>query len=594
VCIKVLPRVKITFKDIFILKGDKVVKVYFFKTLQSIIILAFTIFRIISSNLISAWYPSSQAYDDHLMIAYASLASHFKIPDSLTLVKTMSYPIFLRIVHWSGLSYTIILSIIWIIAAILVVTIFSYITNNILFLRFAYLFILFTPSAFDSWIGTRLYRNSCLAPFILILFACLLLIIIRLIKDEDLSAKKIICLSIMSGFIFTFSYYIKEDGIWLLFCLIFAILVSFGIVIYKYLHSDKSIGKSIMLIIILYIPLMIFILSSNIYKSINYHYFGVYETNTRTEGELGNFVNNVYKIHSNYRTAFVWAPYDAIEKAFHASNTLSMYPDLKDKIIITHWFGDIRENPITGDFLTWVLRSALVDSGLWHSERQISDLFKQVNIELMAAFNDGTLVREDKFQIMTSTGGRSLNEIFRIKNIMIEEYKNCILLDGYVPGGSLSEDTDISSCETATLLANMNFLPLNGPANNHKIKDLDYGNIIASVIFKVYSKLNPILIVFSILGLLITCCLMMLKRRKNKSINTFIVLTMFVLIGISIVYSFGIGWFAEYIWGNNPINAIITKYYGVGLVPMVSLFELFGTYSLFKHINDFFHILKQK
>lgn len=558
------------------------------KNSMKIFILIITIFRIILSNLISAWYPSSQLYDDNLLITYASLSSHFTNPNHLSLVKTMSYPIFLRLVHLTGLSYTIVLSIVWILSAILVVKMLSYITKNKFFLIFVYLFVLFTPSAFESWIGTRLYRNSIIAPFVLILFTIMLIIVFKLLVNDEVTAKKIIGINISLGFVFSFSYYIKEDGIWLLFCLILEVLVSIGIIIYKCKN------KSFVLILTLCLPLLIFILNTNIYKSINYHYFGVYETNTRTEGELGKFVNNVYKIYSDNRTAFVWAPYDAIEKAFSASETLSKYPKLLEEILNTPWFGDIKQNPIRGDFLTWVLRNALIDTGLWQSEKQVSDLFHQVNIELKNAFANGILKKDNKIQILSSAGGRSLIEILHLKNTIIQEYKNCIFLDGYGPGGQFDENEDYGSSETATIFTNMNHLNFIGPANNHKMSELAYGNKIAAFIFNIYSSINPIILILSILSLFLMSFMRSLKI-KNNLINNYLIITMFILAGISFAYSLGIGWFSEYIWNYQAINmVIITKFYGVGLVPIISLFNIFGLYLFFALIKEFFIRKKEK
>lgn len=557
-----------------------------------ILITIITIFRVILSNLLSAWYPSSQGYDDRLLITYASLSSHFKDPNVLSLMKTMSYPLFLKIVHWSGLSYTMVLSIIWIIAAALVVKIFLNVTKNKAFLTFIYIFVLFTPSAFDSWIGTRLYRNSIIAPFVLIFFALMLNMILNLTVNKNITAKKTLSTNILLGLIFSFTYYIKEDGIWLLCCLVFSILISIGIVLKKHTRNRYLLTKTI---ITLCLPLIIFIITSNVYKSINYIYFGVYETNTKAEGELGEFINNIYKIHSDNRTAFIWAPYDAIDKAFEASKTLSNHPILKEKIFNSPWCsGDIRQNPISGDFLTWVLRTALVDSNLWQSEKQVSDLFKQVNIELKSAFDNKLLIKENKFQLISSAGGRSLEEIIRIKDTIAKEYKNCIFLEGYVPGGNLGDNADPNSCEIATFLTNMNHLPLGEPANNHKAKELTYGNTVASGIFKIYSYINPILILLSILNFLLTSLLIIFKIRKCHSSCLFSLLTMFILFGISLVYAFGIGWFSEFIWKNDTINEIITKFYGVGLVPIITLFQVFGSYLCFHNLKNLILSLKQR
>ncbi|MCR5026525.1 MAG: hypothetical protein K6A34_03665, partial [Methanobrevibacter sp.] len=83
----------------------------------------------------------------------------------MTLAKTMSYPLFLFLVNISGLSYKFCLSVFWIIASlVLTYGIQKFVCKNKLVLLFSFVFIIFLPIAFDSWGGTRIYRNSILVP----------------------------------------------------------------------------------------------------------------------------------------------------------------------------------------------------------------------------------------------------------------------------------------------------------------------------------------------------------------------------------------------------------------------------------------------
>lgn len=58
---------------------------------------------------------------------------------------------------------------------------------------------------------------------------------------------------------------------------------------------------------------------------------------------------SIYKIKSDHRDKNIWAPYDAIEKAFDASETLQKYPELEESILNTVWF-DGGKSMIAGDF----------------------------------------------------------------------------------------------------------------------------------------------------------------------------------------------------------------------------------------------------
>lgn len=557
----------------------------FVKRPEFIIMLLATVFRISISQKLSIWYSSNEFYDDKLFVRYADLFAHFKEPDLWSLVKTMSYPLFLNFVHMTGLSYSTVLTIVWIAAALLLVKVFKMLTDNRFFLTFVYLFVLFTPAAFDSWVGTRLYRNAIIAPFVLLAFSLMILILLKLVKNHELSAKNIIFPSIVLGFIFTFTYYIKEDGIWLLPCLILVIFVSVCIVVYRWIKDKSKVRKKILaLILILCLPMLIFVFNANIYKMINYHYFNVYEINTRTEGQLGEFVNNIYKIYSDNRNVEIWAPADAIEKAFETSETLKKYPELKEAIFQSHWVGgDINANPIRGDFLTWVLRDALFETGVWENEAQVNKLFNQVNNELEEAFESKLLEKDRKIQIIASGGGRNIEEILQLSNIIARELEVVLFLKGYAPGGQLGEYSDSESYEFATVLVNENLMPFQ---HENQKNEFETGNRMANVVFRIYSILNPCLFILSIFSAIYVGYQLFNKRNRNYKENFSVYLCcvtmIFVFLGISFLYALAIGWFAEWLLIQTEYNWTIVKFYSIGLVPIFIIIELFGLYLFFE------------
>ena len=555
------------------------------KKSQIVFLSIVTLFRIFLSQWIGNWYPSSQTFDDYILVTYANITEHFRTPNINSLIKDMGYPLFLDFVHLTGLSYNIVLSIIWVIAAILMVRLFSRFGLQPIFLIFIYLFVLFTPCAFDYYVGTRLYRNSIIAPFLFIVFALMLILIVDVLKNKDISAKKILLNIIALSFFFTFTYYIKEDGFWMLPCLALMFAICIGISLYHYFKNkdNRNPIRLLRLIIMLFLPLILFYAGTNFYKGVNYHFFGVYEINTRTEGKLEKFVSSIYKIKSDHRDKKIWAPYDAIEKAFYASETLQKYPELEESILNTVWF-DGGKSMIAGDFLTWVLRTSLDSTGLWKSDAQINELFAQVNEEISQAFVDGTLEKDDRISLTSSGGSRTFSEILELQDEITQTYRTSILMEGYVAQKGQTEYNRLESCSTASYITNMNFLPIeNGYTAGFQEKKAMVGNSIASGIIKLYSILNPMLCLIAIVGFFLT--LISLLARKNqasketKRLFVFALSTVFVFAGMSLVYAFGISWFSEFIWREtNIININILTPYTIGIVPLLCLVELFGLY----------------
>lgn len=536
------------------------------RDVQNVLIMVIlAIIRVVLGTKAGCFYSSAATYDDQLMAKYSMLYNHFYNPDAYSLVKTMVYPMFINLVYVLHIRYTIVISLIWVIDAYFVYHILNKITKNRLISMFFYIYTLFMYPAFDQWTGTRMYRNVLIAPFVL-LTICLLLEQILNIKNGRISYKTIIN-TIIFGLIFTFTYYIKEDGMWLMACLLFTMVVNIGILIYRIKTQNERVKitkkELIKFLMIIIIPLAIFQVVTISYKAINKYYFGVYEIETKSGGSIGEFNNLIYKIKSPNRTSTVWAPYDAIEKAFDVSNTLKKYPELEENILHSIWCsGDIKSNPIKGDFLTWVLRESLIETGIWESEEQIDNLFDQVNREIKEAFERGELEKDNKIQIVSSAGGRSISEIKSLINYIKQGICCNINLDGYnLKKVGNSGNTDIETLESYRKKTKEKLAI--DISQEELEKTSERYNKVMKIVLKTYSIVN--IICFAIMIFIIL--LYIVKYFKNiKNIDKYINEEMFqlavtiVLFGISIVYIMAIMWFAEFIMGAENEKRLITFY----------------------------------
>lgn len=556
-----------------------------YKNWDLIVILVASLMRIYLGNILGIWFLTNNPHDDGLLVNYADLETHFitqDFPKNLLMVKEMMFSFFLNVVHWTGLSYSLILSLLWIFAAVLVRRFMGYITSNKIYLLFSYIFVLFAPVAFDSLTGTRLYRNSIIAPFVLITFTLMLMLLIYLIKNANKSIKGALGIATILGMFFSFTAYIKEDGIWILACMILVTIVCLSVVVIRYKNNKR---KLLAWAITICLPLMIFGTFTNIYKCINYHYYGVYATNTRTSAELGKFVKYIYKVDSDNRTDEIWTPTDAIEKIFLSSETLQKYPEVWTNIVNTPWLGGgtIYETPIQGEFITWVIRDALVEADLWKSEKQVNDMFKQVNKEVDNAFKVGKLKKDKKFQLVSSTGGRSFSEISSLWKPMYKQYLSAVFLKEYEEGGVLPTVKEEFTSDYASFLCNFNLSPLSERATQIRNQEIINANKFVSVIFKIYAFVQPLLWFCCVIGMCISIVTEIKKYIKEKSkidFVTIIVMGMIIgLFGISLAYTFSIGWYCSY------IDDRWLKFYSVGLVPMCILIELLGTYLFFSKIK---------
>ena len=527
----------------------------------------------------------NQLYDDAWFLQSANLNEHFLgigQPWYLLMIKNIGYSVFLFAVKLSGLHYTDVMTLLWFFAAISFIYLFKLVTNIKSHAVYALIFsfILFSPLAFDSVTGIRVYRNGALIPFYFLVLSMMGIIFARHFANHRRpSAKLQIVFQLIFGFLFTWTYYMKEDGLWLLCCLSAILLLCTIKILLQYPLSSKTCLSQL---VILFIPIFVFTSGTIAYKSVNEKYFGLYETNNRTAGELGEFVKNVYKIKSSERTSLVWAPADAIQKTFAASATLNANEKLKYSIMHSRWFGnDIVDHPIKGDFLGWVMLSAFYDSETCSSVKEQEEFLRKVNDEISDAFSEGRLEKDDKIQLISSMGGRSLDEILALRHILFTQYRTYITMKGvsYTPSEDCAikpapdDPTDYSpliSQASQTLNMDLN------QKNTHVEKNLS----IFKSLFKIYAVLQVLLVIFAFLGIIRGIKRILLDKDVHSvaaNCSLAIASSSFML---SLIYGIAIAWFCEFVFIDIDWAP---KFYGIGMLPFLSLFEIFGSYLFFHY-----------
>ena len=548
-----------------------------------LIVILFTLLRLYIGQYEPIWFVLNTIHDDVLLISYSDIFTHFTSWNILSLAKTMTYPLFLYFVNITGLPYRLWLSLLWIFGGlILTYGANKYITSNKIFLLFSYLFIIFLPIAFDSWGGTRIYRNSILAPFA-ILFLSTLFVFINKSIFEDEKNKSIIFWGILLGLLFTLNYYIKEDGIMnipiflisILFILIYKII---NVIKIKKNHKYKDITK---IIIICLIPLLIFGVSTIAYKEVNNHYFGVSEINTRTEGELGEFWKNLLKIEDENKSTRYWVPASTIIKAWEASPTLKSQPNLLNNILHSPWAGgDLIKNPIPGDHVAWSLRDALLASNLFNNEKQTNDFFKDVNNELDEAFANGSLKVSDKIFITSSANGKKFDEIKGMKLYIMEAiktsifYNNVSILDFPIKGTS-QHIVNNNTTNTEDIL-NDDLLSENEVKNDFFTEKFPL--ILMKSDLTIYKIISYLIVLFSAIGFIISITYQIKNKFKDIHLNIFLGFEL-LLLGTYLVEIFAISWFTSW------LDIIYLFYYIVPCYGIIAIFEVLTIGNLIYILN---------
>jgi len=550
-------------------------------------------FRIYLGKAVGNWMYIWET-DDMLMIRYSLLMQHFTSPNIFSMVKTIAFSLFILFIRLLNIDYSTAVSLLWVIASLSSYILLKRITGSKIIPLISYIYFLFLPIAFEQSI-IRLYRNGILAPLTITIFCILFVFLSSIIKNTHKYIKLIIT-SVVLSMVFIFFYYIKEDGIWLAVSIFaFCSLTGIAIVI-KAIQKKISAKQMTIYILCLVLPFVLLKTADELYREINYKYFGVREIQTRTSGELGKFVSYIYTVDSPEQNYRYWTTKDQIMAVYNASHTLQQHPEILQVIFNKNVYPGSRDENynIKGDFFTWILREALNASGLWKSESYVNNLFKQVNSEIQIAFDSGKLKTSDKIYLSHAAVGRTLREILDLIPLVLANIKDAITLSGYNPGPHIMKLSDYAA-QKARLAVAMTGLYYISDYTLRSKTEMKAVNHIVKWDIKAYKYINVILAFitifsfFYIIKILVNNCI---KEKDFKDIKEYttsiqLLVCIMLLCGIAFCYSFAINWFASFDYLNNlKIYIIRARYYTpplpgiIGVIYFLSVANLYLTRKL--------------
>jgi hypothetical protein len=570
------------------LKGADEQKVRLFWSLYFLVMVMLTVVRVRRGLLVGDFFLSSQYYDDALLMRYSEIRAHFTSPDVWSLCKTMSYPLFIAAGHVLHISYTMMVNLLWIAAAFSFWCMMERLFRQHILSILLYVYILFFPTAFEYMIGTRIYRNSIIAPFVILTFSLMMLNLNACVRKEE-KTWVMVLRAVITGLIFTFTCYIKEDGAWIVVSVGFFSAVSLIALIIRMIQSRKkdwNLRRFSVRVICLILPVVIYFAGTECYLSLNEKYFDVRAIQTRTGGKLGEFAENLYAIDAEGRSAIVWAPKDAIDQAVEVSPTLKSETGFLDKLYHSPWCeGDLTKSPFKGDLITWAVRYALDESGVWTSDADVEKLFGRIDNEIEAAFNDGRLKKSDRFQLLSSTGGMTGAEIRALFPIAGDAFRCAVGLNPY--NGAIS-DNETDDAQMTALAEKM--LGVHNLSEKRTDQERTEGEAFIARIVTIYRIVNPILLIMVVLMIVLAILRWIGTLKHNKRRNAAALEKLryagfaFVFLGIGIAYSFAIAWFVCFLFGDGIVMGLV-NFYSVGLPAILAMAYGIGAGELVRMIR---------
>ncbi len=524
--------------------------------------------RVLAAHFRSPVYLVNGILDERLMFRYSDFSVYFAQENQNSLLKYMSFPWLLNVPSWTGLSFNSIYGLSWVLAALAIWLPVKRCAGKYWALL-AYIFVLFAPQGFDLRTCVHLYRNIIIAQSFYILFGLMAdLLLIAWEKNTKKNSITFILLQITLALVFPFVYFIKEDSFWMmpvLYLLMAGLIAGIIVNLIKVKKTPKKIIISVGLLLMCFLPYCSYRIAGQTYKQANQKYFNYAEYTLRTNGELADFINKVYSIESNNRSIKVWAPYDALEKAFDASETLTNHPGLKDAVFHSPWTKEGAEE-IKGDFLSWVMVTALTKDENLKTAANINAFMKDVNLELEDAFEKGILKKDDRIQLTKSAGGRTWEEVGELFEPLIAFFAQSLTFNDFssAPVYPVKFTPDLENYEMKL------GQPLTYPTDEKGVEEMErkasIGAKIAKIDYKIYHYITPVLFVVGVISWFVVLILTTCKKIKTDPKLAIQMTLVFVLCGISVGYVIGIVWFSQFLFVNREFARMIDilLYYGSG------------------------------
>lgn len=309
--------------------------------------------------------------------------------DIYTLFKRMlSFPIFLAICHWLGISYLDGYTLLWTMSCLLAVYAMSKYCRNRFLLGVSFTILLFSPFSYEYSVQ-MIYNLSFTAPLAISAISCLL------IAYENRKGKIRVFLGwggVLSTLCIVGIWLNREDSVWVL----PLIIVYCVIIVAEDIKNRALLKRTVAKLVVCLLPLLMIILADLVVCGINYKKYGIFTTNDYTATNFEKAYNSMLKVEQTYSPDKCSITRKMLEEMYAASpalKELKPYMDLfyKDHTYDSATAADPADGEIEDSLMNIALRDAASRAGYYCDATTANEYWGKVCYELEKAFGEGTL-----------------------------------------------------------------------------------------------------------------------------------------------------------------------------------------------------------
>lgn len=321
--------------------------------------------------------------------------------NNLTLVKGISFPVFLALCNRFCIPYLFGMGIFYTAAVILfVAAVREQIPNRWVQLGI-YLFLLYSPAMLSVDAQQRVYNCALVPGAILLVFSGVLGVFFRRHK----SWKTVFVWSCFLGLAFSFFWHLRNDTMWML----PFVLTGTGISIFCIMKKNGFHKRTVMKSLICLIPIMMLVFSNLMIAGINQKHYGIFVVNDRSGSAEAEFISRLMEMDEKSENPNVWVSQKAMKKAIEVSPALQ---EIQPQIEEMYQSGWASEGEIVGDIVVWAFRDAMEGAGYYQENAPETDAFyKRAAEELDQAYEDGHLHKDGLLHLSALSKGITWKDI---------------------------------------------------------------------------------------------------------------------------------------------------------------------------------------
>ena len=362
------------------------------------VIIFITVIRIIMVAHLPIYAISTAAIDDALMVKEANSLKSFEWLggyNQFTLVKGMMFPLFLAILNYIGISYTVGVTVFYIISIIIFVWVIKDKIKNKYALAFIYLLLLFNPATFGYANIQRVYRNSITPTQAMLMISCFMSIYFKI--DNEKYRKTNYLWALGAGISLATFWNTREDSIWIIpFVIVITILTIVKIIFYY--KKNKNIKRSIPKIIISILPVIVLILANTTISFINYKVYGINTVNELNNSNFTKAMKSIYAVKPEENIENVTVTREKLERIYKYSPTMESIKEYMNEGIDLYKGADRNpeDNEVEDGWFFWSFREAVARAGYYdNGPQEAESIYKKISDEIENVLNEGKLERQN-------------------------------------------------------------------------------------------------------------------------------------------------------------------------------------------------------